>query len=208
MLPNNAQRQELPVKTSPAQRIIAAARRHFFTHGFRSVTMDDLAKEVGMSKKTLYACFPSKAALLEAVLMDKFRAIEADLDRIMSERSNVLAALHELLACVQQHTEEIQPPFVRDIGREAPEMFRLVESRRRDVIQRYFGRLLDEGRRAGIIRRDIPTKLVIEILLGATQAITNPQKSAELELTTRTGFSTIIRVILEGVMTEKGRSTL
>ncbi|MGH7853681.1 MAG: helix-turn-helix domain-containing protein, partial [Candidatus Binatia bacterium] len=49
-----------------AQRIVVAARNHFFAHGFRSVTMDDLADEVGMSKKTLYAAFPSKLDLLQA----------------------------------------------------------------------------------------------------------------------------------------------
>jgi AcrR family transcriptional regulator len=53
------------------QRIIDAARAHFFSHGFRSVTMDDLAVELGISKKTLYAYFPGKFDLLEAVLADK-----------------------------------------------------------------------------------------------------------------------------------------
>src|SRR5262250_2316333 len=85
-----------------AQRIVTTARRHFFAHGFRSVTMDDLADELGMSKKTLYACFRNKAALLEAVLLDKFRSVEADLKGITSECSfDVLAALHQLLASIQ-----------------------------------------------------------------------------------------------------------
>ena len=208
MHPDRA-RQELPVENSAAQRIVIAARRHFFTHGFRGVTMDDLAEELGMSKKTLYACFPSKAALLEAVLLDKFRAVEADLDQITSGRSShVLAALHQLLACVKRHTEEIQPPFVRDIRREAPEMFKLVERRRRDVIQRYFGRLFADGRKAGIIRNDIPAKLVTEILLGATEAVMNPPKMAELGLTPKTGYAAIISVILKGVITERARSKL
>ncbi len=199
--------QGLPVAHSAAQRIVTAARRYFFNHGFRSVTMDDLAQELGMSKKTLYGCFPSKAALLRAVLMDKFRDIETDLDRIMSECStDVLMALRRLLACVQRHTEEIQPPFVRDIRREAPEMFGLVQSHRRDVVQRYFGKLFNEGRRAGIIRKDIPTPLMIEILLGVTEAIMNPRKMEELGLTPTAGFVAIISVILEGALTERGRS--
>jgi AcrR family transcriptional regulator len=192
---------------SAPQRIVSAARRYFFSHGFRSVTMDDLAAELGMSKKTLYASFASKTDLLRAVLLDKFRSIEVDLDGIVSARSSdVLGSLHQLLACVQRHTEEIQPPFVRDIRREAPEMFELVQSRRRDVIQRYFGKIFDDGRKAGIIRKDIPIKLMIEILLGATEAIMNPPKMAELGLTPKSGFLSIITVILEGVITGKGRS--
>lgn len=209
MRPHTLQPQVAPIERSASQRIVTAARRHFYAHGFRSVTMDDLAEELGMSKKTLYACFPSKAALLEAVLLDKFRTIDADLDRITSQCStDVLAGLHQFLACMQRHTEEIQPPFVRDMRREWPEMFKVVESRRRDVIQRHFGKLIGEGRKAGIIRKDIPTKLVMEILIGAIQAIMNPPKMVELGLTPKTGFSTIITVILEGVITETARSKL
>ena len=194
-------------ENSAAQRIVTAARRHFFAHGFRSVTMDDLAEELGMSKKTLYAFFPSKDALLRSVLLDKFRSVELDLDRVASASStDVLDSLHQLLACVQWHAEEIQPPFVRDIRREAPEMFQLVQSRRRDVIQRHFGKILDEGRKAGIFRKDISTRLMIEILLGATEAIMNPPKMAELGLTPKIGFLNIITVVLEGVLTDRGRS--
>lgn len=200
--------QEASAQKSASERIIAAARRHFLSHGFRRVTMDDLAEELGMSKKTLYICFPSKSALLKGVLLNKFDDIEADLRQVTANCADVPTALHELLACVQRHTEEIQPPFVRDIQREAPEMFQLVERRRRDVIQRHFGKLFEQGRRAGIIRKDIPTRLIIEILLGATQAMLNPPKMAELNLTPKTGFSAIVTVILEGALTKAGRSTL
>lgn len=190
-----------------AERIVLAARAHFFAHGFRSVTMDDLAAELGMSKKTLYGQFPSKTELLKAVLLAKFRSIETDLDAVMAcSAKDASAALHQLLACMQRHTEEIQPPFVRDIRRESPELFELVEERRRDLIQRYFGRIFDQGRRAGIIRKDISSELIVEILLGAVQAVMNPAKIEHLGLEPKTGYGAIVSVILNGAMTEKGRS--
>src|SRR5262245_20255354 len=190
-----------------AKRIVTAARRHFFAHGFRGVTMDDLAQELGMSKKTLYASFPSKVDLLRAVLLEKFRSVETDLDEVMATASqDVLATLRHLLACMQRHTEEIQPPFVRDIRREAPEMFQLVQSRRRSLIQRYFGRIFEDGRKAGIIRKDMPTRLMIEMLLGVTEAIMNPTKIAELGLTPTEGYMSIMTTIFKGLLTEKGRS--
>jgi AcrR family transcriptional regulator len=135
------------------RRVLTVARRQFLAHGFRSVSMDDLAAELGMSKKTLYMCFPSKAALLEAVLKDKFQEVEADLSQLAKDRTvNVEAALQQLLNCLQRHTAEIQPAFVRDIGRETPELFQLIEQRRRELIRRYFGELFEEGKKAGVIR--------------------------------------------------------
>lgn len=203
------QPKDLSAGSSPRKRIVAGARRHFFAHGLRAVTMDELADELGMSKRTLYAHFPSKTSLVEAALIDNFQEIEAELEGITSESSSDFpAALHRFLACLQRHMSEIQPPFVRDIQREAPEMFKLVESRRRDLVQRCFGRLFSEGRQAAIIREEIPGELLIEILLGALQAVMNPSKMAELGLTPKSGFSAIVKVLLEGVITEQGRSKL
>src|SRR6476661_7042599 len=100
--------KELAPQKSASQRIIMVARRHYLSTGFRRVTMDDLAEELGMSKKTLYTCFASKATLLKAVLMNKFNEIETDLRLITSDSGDVQASLHRLLACIQRHTEEIQ----------------------------------------------------------------------------------------------------
>jgi AcrR family transcriptional regulator len=162
-----------------------------------------------MSKKTIYAHFPSKTALLEAMLLDKFRCAEEELEAITSECSaDFPTGLHRLLACVQRHAEEIRPPFVRDIQREAPDLFKVVQARRREVIQRYFSKLLGEGRREGLIRKDIPVHLIIEILLGAVEAIVNPPRLAELGLSPKDGFTSIISVILEGALTPEGRTAL
>ena len=203
------QSPEVPLDRTARQRIIGAAREQFLAHGFRSVTMDDLAEGLGMSKKTVYAHFPSKTALLEAMLLDKFRCAEEEMEAITSECSaDFSTGLHRLLACVRQHTEEIRPPFLRDIQRETPDLFQVVQARRREVIQRYFSKLLGEGRREGLIRKDIPVHLIIEILLGAVEAIVNPPRLAEFGLSPKSGFTAIISVILEGTLTPEGRRSL
>ena len=182
-------------------RMIAVARRQFFLHGFRRVSMDDLAAELRMSKKTLYTSFPSKALLVEAVLKNKFNEVEKDLSRVASEASaDIEEAIHRFLQRVQRHTAEIHPSFVRDLGRETPNLFRTVEHRRRRLIRRHVAALFNKGREAGLIRKDIPVHLIIEILLGAVEAIMTPSKLTELGLTLEKGYSTIIRLILEGAI--------
>jgi AcrR family transcriptional regulator len=191
-----------------SQRIVAAARAHFFSHGFRLVTMDDLAAELGISKKTLYVHFPDKIALLEAVLADKFAGLQAKLEQITREHPHDFSgALHELLANTQRELDEIKPPFVRDMRQKAPHVFQKVERRRAELIERFFGKLFVEGQRAGMVRKDIPARLIIEILLAAVQAIVNPAKVEELGLTPKTAFASVIKVVLEGVLTRKGRKT-
>jgi len=189
------------------QRIVDAARIHFFNHGFRSVTMDDLAEELGISKKTLYAHFPGKFDLLEAVLADKFASVEAMLKELSTrtDARTFPATLQKLLAGTHRELDEIKPPFVRDMRQKAPEVFKLVERRRAALIQRYFGKFFVEGQRAGMVRKDVPAKLIIEILLAMVQSIMNPPKMEEIGMMPKEGFSGILKIILEGALTSKGR---
>ncbi|HTL78175.1 MAG TPA: TetR/AcrR family transcriptional regulator, partial [Candidatus Babeliales bacterium] len=179
---------------------------HFFSHGFRSVTMDDLAEELGVSKKTLYAHFPRKIELLEAVLADKFAGVEAKLTEISrAYPHDFRTALHELLANMRRELDEIKPPFVRDMRQKAPHVFKTVERRRAALIERFFGKLFIEGQRTGMVRKDVPAKLMIEILLAMVQAIMNPPKMEELGMMPKEGFAGILKIVLEGALTGKGR---
>ena len=188
------------------QRIVDAARAHFFSHGFRGVTMDDLAEELGISKKTLYAHFPRKFDLLEAVLAAKLAAVEATLKQVTrAHPRDFPATLRELLAGTHRELDEIKPPFVRDMRQKAPDVFKLVERRRAAIIQRYFGKFFIEGQRGGMVRKDVPAKLIIEILLAMVQSIMNPPKMEELGMMPKEGFSGILKIILEGALTSKGR---
>ncbi len=189
------------------QRIVEAARAHFFCHGFRSVTMDQLAEELGISKKTLYAHFPGKIELLEAVLADKFAGVEVKLNEIARAHPHDFStALHELLANMQRELDEIKPPFVRDMRQKAPHVFKVIERRRAALIERFVGKLFIEGQRAGMVRKDVPAKLTIEILLAIVQAIMNPLKMEELGMTPKEGFAGILKIVLEGALTRRGRT--
>jgi AcrR family transcriptional regulator len=168
--------------------------------------MDDLAEELGVSKKTLYAHFPRKIELLEAVLADKFAGVEAKLTEISrAHPHDFRTALHELLANMRRELDEIKPPFVRDMRQKAPHVFKTVERRRAALIERFFGKLFIEGQRTGMVRKDVPAKLMIEILLAMVQAIMNPPKMEELGMMPKEGFAGILKIVLEGALTGKGR---
>jgi hypothetical protein len=66
----------------------------------------------------------------------------------------------------------------------------------------------DDGRGAGIIRKDIPVIMMIEIMLGAIKAVLNSPKLEEFGLTVKSGFSSVIPVILKGATILKKRLKL
>jgi len=195
--------RRLSVRPSPHHRILAAARTHFFRHGFRNVTMDDLAAELGISKKTLYAHYPGKDALLDAVLRDKLERVRGTLRQATKDpRQEFPALLQNLLAGLQRELEELQPPFLRDMGK-APEAFKRQDQRRTRLIRDHFGRLFREGQRSGDLRSDIPAHLMIETLLAAVHAIINPQKLNELRMSPQETFAGLIDLLLHGAVQRK-----
>ena len=83
--------------------------------------------------------------------------------------------------------------------------FEASELRRRKLIRGHVAALFNKGRKAGLIRKDIPLYLLIEILLGVVESVMVPSKVSELGLTLEKGYSTIIRVILEGAFVRRSR---
>jgi AcrR family transcriptional regulator len=200
--------KDQPLADPVRSRIVEGASQRFFTHGFRGVTMDDLAEELGMSKRTLYSRFDTKLQLLDSVLENKFRRAREDMSGILAARQDFPETLRQTLACVQRHTSEIQPPFTRDMRQEGPEVFQKVERLRRAAIQEHFGELMLRGRRAGFIRKDVPAPIIIEILLAAVQAIVNPARMDELGLTPKAGCGVITKIVLEGAIDPAARAHL
>lgn len=188
-------------KSGPAaRRIVAAARSHFLSHGFRAVTMDDLAGEMGMSKKTLYQYFGTKRDLLCEVIVGKIDEFGAAMDAIPAgPEVDFSESLRRLLECVQENLREVGASFIRDLAKADPEYFQLIQERRREVITRCFGRILRVGQAGGGIRSDIPAELLIDILLASVDAVLTPRSLVERGKLPRDLLDPVLKVFLEGV---------
>jgi AcrR family transcriptional regulator len=188
------------------KRIVAAARRIFFAGGFRSITMDQLARELGMSKKTVYEHFPGKTSLVQEAIFNKLEDVDRELGQIACTGSTDFAARLQLMfGCIQRHAAEIQSAFLRDI-RLHPELFSDLELRRGELARRYFERIIREGRKGAIIREDIPESVITEIMLAALERIMNPSKLSELDLTPKAAISAILAVIMRGIRTDSPKA--
>jgi len=74
--------------TEVRERIISYAREHFMHEGFSKVTLDEIATELGMSKKTLYKYFEDKEDLLRAGIEENLRNIAREIDAISTSEGD------------------------------------------------------------------------------------------------------------------------
>lgn len=139
------------------------------------------------------------------ILDEKFSEVDANLAQVASNDFPRLSSIYGFLSTLQRHFLEIQPSFVRDVHRSAPSVFRSIQIQRRNLIQRHFARMLGEGRRSGLIRGDIPVRLMIEILLGTLDSTINPEKLLALKITSEIALSSILEIFFNGAAKERIR---
>jgi AcrR family transcriptional regulator len=157
-----------------AEVIVDAAGRLFLAPGPGRVSMDDLARELGMSKKTIYRHFPDKHSLMTAVLDRQFSAIEgtllavaeasADLPFGERVRRFLIAACGEFgrIGAAQLAT-----------GRGDAVLRRYVEQRIDAVVYQRLDDLFLDGHRLGLL--SVPPELLGEITRGAVERLLNAQ---------------------------------
>jgi TetR/AcrR family transcriptional regulator, cholesterol catabolism regulator len=184
---------------------VRVAERVFLRSGFSRVLMDDLARELGMSKKTVYLHFASKEDLLRAVLVHRVSEVGQGLEAIVRVKESFPAKLGHVARFLQGKIAEVSPVFLEDIRRYAPDCFRVVEEFRGRAIPRYFGRLFDEGIRAGHVRPQVNRDLLIRMLVLSIQGIIRPEAVGELRLHPREALDHILAITLDGILTPKGR---
>ncbi|MDQ7040819.1 MAG: TetR/AcrR family transcriptional regulator [Rhodothermus sp.] len=188
------------------RRILEVAQQRFFREGYARVTMDALARELGMSKKTLYQHFPTKAALAAAV-MDRFRSRAAEsLAGIFENRTLPLPErLARAFAEAARHLRQLEKSFLEDLARFLPEVWAETERFRAETLTRLLEGVLTEGQASGIIRSDIPVDVMLQSFLAAIERLVNPTALTNLPYTAPSVIRMLIQLFFEGMLTDTAR---
>ena len=190
----------------PPSRILEAARGKLFTYGYSALTMDDLAAELGMSKKTLYVHFPSKDTLVEAVLAGFVGEVRASADALFTDKTlNFTTKLHRFSEAMVQRFARMNPHVLRDLQRSAPHLYRKIEELRHNNIPHIFGQILRQGQTAGMVRADLDPAFAIEFWRPAIQSLMHPDTLERLQLQPDQMFTQAIKLFFGGLLTPAGR---
>ena len=194
-------------KTNHRQRILDKASDQFFMLGYSRVTMDELAGELGMSKKTLYKFFPSKVDLLEAIVRNFIQQVIGEQDRILNDATlDFEKRLSELMKLMVRVFSKVNPLLMRDVQRAAPEVWEIIERTRRHRIDTVFGGLLREGQQKGYVRKDLHLPIVVTAMAATIRATLTPLAMSQLPISLVDAFETLRSVFMGGILTDQGRS--
>ncbi len=184
-------------------RILEKAEQFFLTHGYSRVTMDDIASELGMSKKTLYRHFSSKEELGEAALVASLARTDEELKTLLEDERLDFVERFQRLARTVADRYGRAATVLRDLQRDAPALWQRLLELRRAAIQNRFGAFLAAGVEAGALRADVEPRLLIRMLLALVEQLMRPDVLAELGMTAEQVFPRMLGVILDGIRTER-----
>jgi AcrR family transcriptional regulator len=190
------------------QRIADCAREKFLDRGFARTSIDDLARELSISKKTFYTAFVSKEALVEHVMVSIMNDVNGCVEEILRARKDFIAKLSELMEFLGTMSLRVTRAFGQDLQRLMPAQWRKVEDFRHQRIMAVFGALIDQGIREGHIRRDINRKVFLMAYRGAVQHVIQPGLLAQESFSSQEALAEIVRIFFAGVLTARGRNAL
>ena len=187
-------------------RILGQARADFLIRGYSAMTMDAIASELGISKKTLYQHFSSKEALIRDVILGLSRDIRAEADTLLRHRRlNFAEKLRGFAESLAQRLHPVTPYAVRDLQRFAPHLYALLHDVRQKDIPYIFGRFVEQGQLTGMVRDDIHPDFTIQFYLHALQGLLQPASLEQLKLTPTEVYTRAIDLFFGGLLTPAGR---
>jgi AcrR family transcriptional regulator len=188
-------------------RILRAAREQLFTHGYHALTMDGLARELGMSKKTLYAHFTGKEEIVAAIIDAAGRTIRHQVEAVIAnEALSFTGKLRDILAIVGAHWGRLTPALLREFERFAPLILDKLEASRQRNIPLAIGRALRLGMAQGMVRPELDADFAVQFWLQSLNGLVQPSTLEQLGLTPRQAFENGVQLFFRAVLTEAGRA--
>jgi len=180
----------------------------FMRYGIRALTMDDVARELGISKKTLYQFVESKDDLVNKV-MEIHLTVECSRAEVVAIESS--DALDEMLLVIRENLGDMQrmkSNIVFELQKYHREAWEKIQSYQRGFLYNVVRKNLERGISEGLYRDDFDADIVSKLHLAQTFAIFDEAWFPKPPYNSVTLFREAIMHYLHGVLSEKGRQEL
>jgi len=188
-----------------ARQIITQVGKLYHRYGIKSVTMDDVAKHLGISKKTLYEHFTDKEDIVRRVLMLELVSRDEDFKKIESDRLNAIEELFEVYKRIKCVFRDYNPSMEYDIRKYYPDLFlKIRDSRRKRMLEASYNNMT-KGKKEGLYRSDLNTRILSRLhTLRIENLFENDMFTLE-EIVSFKVFHELFVYHLNGILSDKGR---
>jgi AcrR family transcriptional regulator len=187
------------------QRILSESMHLMFSHGIKVMTMDELAKRIGVSKRTIYEHFEDKDALLTAILQENKKQKQKHADKILKESPNVIHVFFKYLN--NEKPDDFFSKLISrtdEIKRYHPDVFQKEFAKHTKHDFERLKKIFQLGIEQGVFRKNLEPDVVTAVFHTSLYQIFENENGLRQYFSLEKIFETYMLIFIRGCCTEKG----
>ena len=190
------------------QKIIDKATDLFLTLGFKSVTMDHISNELGISKKTIYQHFPNKTKLVESTVLDVFYKVSEGIECICTLKKNPIEEIYDIKNFVKDHLkdEKSSPQF--QLQKYYPKIFNTLKQKQYEVMSDCVKENLTRGINLGLYRKNLNIEIITRLYFNTMITLKDQETFPLKNFSMNQLMDSFLEYHVRGICTTKGTETL
>jgi AcrR family transcriptional regulator len=188
--------------------ILAKAFEMFKRYGIRSVTMDDIARELGISKKTLYQSVENKADLLEQIFRMHMREERAAMEEIRKATSDAVEEMLGIGRYVVEKVSGISPNMIYDLQKYYQPQWRQMKAEMQEHVYSVIIDNLQRGIEQGLYRRELSPTIVARLYVGKSLLATEEDTLQACQGDAGALHQELVLYHMYGIASARGRQLL
>jgi TetR/AcrR family transcriptional regulator, cholesterol catabolism regulator len=190
------------------ERILKGAEELFFKYGIKSVTMDDIAKHLAISKKTIYQFFEDKNEMVETLMTASLKQDECEFRQIQADSENVIVEVFNMMKHMGNMFSKINPTIFYDLQKYHPKAWGQFKIFKEECMAKMVESSIERGIKEGLVRADVNAKVlsrlrIEEVEMGMRADLFPPDKFRMLDVQIA-----LIDHFLHGICTLKGHKMI
>lgn len=186
-------------RTALKERILDHAEARLWEQGYRGMRVDELARDVGISKRTLYEQFRTKEEMAREALDRRLRRLTEAIDEVISNQPDQATQLGDIVKLICEVYSKARPPFYRDLET-TPSLTKLVGTSRAQSNAKLEA-VIRSGIDAGRFRAQIEPRLARRAILAMVATIVRPETLADEGMSVDAAYQALLDLALNGLIT-------
>ncbi len=180
-------------------KIVETAEKLFLKYGIRSISMDDISKEIGISKKTLYQSIDTKETLIYRVVKNHMKREKHAIKAILNQTTNAVEEMILISRCLLTFLKGMKPTLTYDLKKYYPNAWNLIDEEHMTFISKVMKQNIHKGIQQDVYRSTINEDVICDIYVQSILNISQKIYSNPIEI-----YKEHIIYHLHGIMNEKG----
>lgn len=186
------------------ERILELSREIFLQEGFYKTSLDGIAQQLKISKKTIYKYFRSKDELVRESILNFIQLNQRNASRFISSEHNSVEKLFYMFNYVGKMLVKVSENYMKDIKNYMPDLWEEIDKNRTKILYTNLKFIIEQGQSEGYFV-DTQSDILVSTFIVSIRGIMNPDTLISNKLAPAKALDSIVEILLNGILTEKGR---